>query len=105
MKKDKFAVIKLGGKQYLVGEGDTIEVNKLNEEPGKSFSIEEVILCSDNGKVEVGNPTVKAKVEAKVVEHMRGEKVVKKTYKHKSRYRKTVGHRQELSKVEILKIS
>jgi len=106
MKKDKFAVIKLGGSQHLVKVGDTIEVNRLDVEENKSVDISDVLLVQDGEKIEVGTPLVsKAKVSYKVLEHKRGDKVTKSTYTAKSRYRRKVGHRQPLTKIEITKIS
>lgn len=104
--KEKFAVIKLGGAQHLVKEGDVISVNRLDAEPNKNLEVTEVLLIGNGDDVKIGTPFVdKSSVTAKVIEHLRGEKVVTRTFKAKSRYRRTVGHRQELTKIEITKIS
>jgi large subunit ribosomal protein L21 len=106
MAKEKFAIIKLGGRQHLVHEKDILEVNRLDTEEGKAFDIEEVLLVQNGEDIKIGTPTVKgAKVKAKLLEHTKGNKVVKQTYKAKSRYRRKVGHRQALSKIEIAGIS
>lgn len=102
----KFAVIKFRNEQYLVEEGKTYEINRYESNPGDKLIVEEVLLRVDGDKVEIGKPAVAgAKVEAEVVEHTRGEKVIKMTYKAKSRQRKKVGHRQDLTVIKINKIS
>ena len=99
------AVIKTGGKQYYVEEGSVIYVEKLDTEEGKKVNFDKVILVSDEGKVEIGNPYVKgAKVEGKVVAHGKGKKILVYKYKAKKNYRRTQGHRQPYTKVEIKKI-
>jgi large subunit ribosomal protein L21 len=99
-----FAVIKTGGKQYKVSEGDVIEVEKLK---GKKVNFKEVLLVSDEKKsIKIGTPKVsKVKVEAKVVEpEVKAKKVTTVKFKPKKRYKKTVGHRQRYTKVKIEKI-
>lgn len=104
--KDKFAVIKLGGSQHLVKVGDVIEVNRLDAEVDKKVKLSDVLLVQEGDKVQIGTPNVdKAEVEYKVIEHLRGKKVVSQTYKAKARQRRKVGHRQELTKIEITKIA
>jgi len=101
------AVIKTGGKQYKVKEGDKINVEKLEEKEGKTIKIKDVLLVADEkGKdVQVGTPTVKtAAVEARVLEHGKGKKVRVVKYKPKVRYRKEYGHRQPYTKLEIVSI-
>lgn len=106
MKNDKFAVIKLGGAQHLVREGDVFEVNKLDEEAGKSFDVSEVLLIQSGEDVQIGTPFLeKTKVTLKVVEQTKGDKVTTRTFKAKTRYRRTVGQRPKLTKVEVTKIS
>lgn len=107
MKSDnQFAVIKLGGKQHLVKVDDVLEVNRLENEKDSSFDISDVLLVQNGDKVDIGTPTVKgATVSAKVLEETKGPKVVKQVYKAKSRYRRKVGHRQQLTKIQITKIS
>ncbi len=102
----KFAVIKTGGKQYKVSEGEVLTVEKLDIEEGKDLDITEVLLIADGDKIEVGKPTIKdAKVKAKVVSQEKADKVVVFKYKPKKNYRKKTGHRQKLTKVQIEKIS
>ena len=105
-KSEKFAIIKLGGEQHLVRENDVLEVNKLTDDPTGKMEVTEVLLINDNEKVEIGTPFIKnASVTLELVENLRGEKVTKSVFKAKSRYRRKVGHRQELSKVKVAKIS
>jgi len=97
-----YAVIETGNKQYLVNKGDTIDVELLQVEPGKKVNIENVLLISDNGHVEIGRPYVKtAKVEAKVLEQIKGEKLTIFKYKNKTRYHRKTGHRQKLTRLII----
>lgn len=99
-----FAIIKTGGKQYKVSEGDVLSVEKLIHE-GEEVTFEEVLLVS-NGKIQVGKPLVSgAKVTAKVIEEGKGKKKMVFRYKSKTRQRKKKGHRQPFTKIQILKIS
>ena len=99
-----FAVIKTGGKQYKVQEGDVLSVEKLDHE-GDSVVFDQVLLVA-NGQVQVGRPLIQgAKVEAKVLEDGKGKKKMVFRYKSKTRQRKKKGHRQPYTKVQITKIS
>ena len=101
-----YAIIEACGKQYKVAQGDVVFFEKLDAEEGKKVKFDNVILVSeDNGKVEVGNPYVKdAKVEGKVVSHGKGKKILVYKYKAKKNYRRTQGHRQPYTKVEITSV-
>ena len=97
-----YAIIESCGKQYKVAEGDVVFFEKLDTEEGKKVTFDKVILVSDEGKVEIGNPYVKgAKVEGKVVAHGKGKKIIVFKYKAKKNYRRKQGHRQPYTKVEI----
>lgn len=97
----KYAVIKNGGHQYKVEEGQVIQVEKLDSD-GTSYVFDEVLLVVDGDKVEVGLPTVAGmKVHADVVSEVKGEKIEVFKYKSKSRYRKHTGHRQKYTQVKI----
>ena len=100
-----FAIIKTGGKQYKISEGDILSVEKL-EHKGDKVTFDQVLL-TDNGKeTKVGKPMVPgAKVEAKVLEDGRGDKKMVFRFKSKTRQRKKKGHRQPYTKVQITKIS
>lgn len=101
-----YAIIESCGKQYKVSEGDVVFFEKLDTELGKKVTFKEVVLVSDDKKVEVGVPYVKgAKVEGKVVEHGKGKKIIVYKYKAKKNYRRTQGHRQPYTKVQITKIA
>jgi len=105
-KADKFAVIKTGGKQYVVEEGRWYEFEKLDIEEGKDVVFEEVLLVSDKGAAKIGTPFLKdAKVTGTVLEQFKDDKVLVFKYKPKKRVRKTQGHRQQLTKVKITKIA
>ena len=100
-----YAIIEACGRQYKVQEGETVYFEKLGEEEGKKVSFDKVVLVSDNGKVQVGNPYVSnVKVEGKVVSNGRGKKILVFKYKAKKNERKTRGHRQDYTKVEITSI-
>lgn len=100
-----FAVIKTGGKQYRVQEGDVIYVEKMNAEVDSSVNFD-VLLCGEGDQVSVGTPVVEgAKVEGKVLAQGKGDKIVIFKFKSKKGYRRTNGHRQPFTKVEITKIS
>ena len=100
------AVIKTGGKQYIVKPGDKIKVEKLDIEEGKEIIFSEVLLTQKNKKIEIGAPFVKgAKVTAKFLYSVKGEKLIIFKYKPKKRYKRKVGHRQNFTEVEIKSIS
>ncbi len=101
-----YAIIESCGKQYKVSEGDVVFFEKLDAEEGKKVTFNEVVLVSDDKKVEVGAPYVKGvKVEGKVIVHGKGKKIIVYKYKAKKNYRRTQGHRQPFTKVEITKIA
>ena len=101
-----YAIIESCGKQYKVAEGDVVFFEKLDAEEGKKVKFDNVILVSDGKKVQVGNPYVKGiKVEGKVVAHGKAKKIIVFKMKPKANYRRTYGHRQPYTKVEITSIS
>ena len=100
-----YAIIESCGRQYKVAQGDVVFFEKLDAEEGKSVNFDKVVLVSDEGKVQVGNPYVKGvKVEGKVVSHGKGKKIVVFKMKPKKNERKKQGHRQPYTKVEITSI-
>lgn len=104
-KNNKFAVIRTGGKQYLVKEGETLNVELLDVEEGKPAEFD-VLLVADGDKVEVGTPLVsKAKVSATVLGEDKGDKLIVFKYKKRKNYRVKTGHRQHYTQVKIEKIS
>ena len=100
-----YAIIESCGKQYKVAEGDVVFFEKLDAEEGKKVTFDKVVLVSEDGKVQVGNPYVKdVKVEGKVVAHGKGKKILVYKMKPKKNYRRMQGHRQPYTKVEITTI-
>ncbi len=98
-----YAVIQTGGKQYKVEVGDVINVEKLDVKVGAKVNLD-CLLTSDGKDVKVGTPSLGEIVEAKVIEHGKGEKLVIYKYKPKKDYRKKQGHRQPYTQLEILSI-
>ena len=99
------AIIKTGGKQYLVKPGDKIKIEKVKEEENKEIIFREVLLVEKNRKLTIGVPLVKeAKVIGKVLRQDKGKKVIVFKYKPKTRYKKKAGHRQFYNEIEIKKI-
>ena len=100
-----YAIIETCGKQYKVAEGDVVFFEKLDAEVNKKYVFDKVVLVSEEGKVQVGNPYVKGvKVEGKVVSHGKGKKIIVFKMKPKKNYRRKQGHRQPYTKIEITKI-
>ena len=100
-----YAIIESCGKQYKVAERDVVFFEKLDAEEGKKVTFDKVILVSEEGKVQIGNPYVKGvKVEGKVVSHGKGKKIIVFKMKPKKNYRRKQGHRQPYTKVEITSI-
>jgi len=101
-----FAVIKTGGKQYKVQEGDLVKVEKLDAEEGKTIKISDILMVVDGETTTVGTPTVKgATVSAKVTSHGRGPKVKIVKFHRRKQYRKQMGHRQAYTELSIVKIT
>ena len=97
-----YAIIKTGGRQFRVAEGDTIDVDLLDVEPGKIATFGDVLLFADGKDVSHGNPVISgAKVTAEVVEQRKDKKIVAFKYKRRKGYHRTVGHRRKLTRVKI----
>ena len=100
-----YAVVETGGKQYRVAVGDKLMVEKLNVEEGADIQLERVLMVCENGKVEVGTPVLDGTaVGAKVLLQGRGEKIKVYKFKRRTKYRKTQGHRQSFTQLEIISI-
>jgi large subunit ribosomal protein L21 len=98
----KYAIVESGGKQYRAVEGGFIEVDLLPDEAGQPVELDKVLLMVDDDKVTVGTPTVKGgKVQATVVKHVKGPKIVVFRYRPKKRYRVKTGHRQQYTRLKI----
>lgn len=96
----KIAVVKTGGKQYKVKEGDVIKVEKLEAEPKSKIKLD-TLLIADGNNIELGQPSLGEKVEAEVINTAKGDKVTVVKYKNKTRYKRTVGHRQIKTELKI----
>ena len=101
-----YAVIKTGGKQYRVQQGDVIFVEKLNAQADEAVTFDEVLLVGDADQAKVGTPVVEgSKDEGKVLAQVKSRKIVVYKYKAKKNERKKQGHRQPYTKVEITAIN
>jgi large subunit ribosomal protein L21 len=101
-----YAIIKTGGKQYRVREGDTLAVETLVGEVGTDFTFDRVLMTSVHGKLSVGAPDVNgATVIGEIAEHGKADKVIALRYKNKTRQRVKRGHRQNFTSVKITSIS
>jgi large subunit ribosomal protein L21 len=101
-----YAIIKTGGRQYRVAEGDTIDVDPLDVEAGKTATFGDVLMYADGEDLTHGNPLISgAKVTADVVEQRKDKKVIAFKFKRRKGYHRTVGHRRKLTRVKIKSIS
>lgn len=97
-----YAIVEIAGQQFKVEKDQQIFVHRLNAEEGSSVDFDKVLLVDDNGKVSVGAPAVSgAKVSAKVLSHLKGDKVLVFKKKRRKGYQKMNGHRQYLTQIEI----
>ncbi len=99
----KIAVIKTGGKQYKVSQGQIIKIEKINDIVGNNIKFN-TLMIADDDRLDLGKPSLGEKVEGKILEQGRSKKISVIKYKSKTRYRRNVGHRQPFTKVEITKI-
>ena len=101
-----YAVLETGSKQYRVSAGDRLEVERVAVEAGQPVTFDRVLLVNKDGNLTVGSPTVASTtIVADVVEHIRGEKKIAFKMKRRKGYRKTIGHRQELTVIRIKAIN
>lgn len=101
----KYAVVKTGGKQYKVSEGDVIEIDRLPIEKDEKVIFNDVLLIVTDNGIKIGKPTLTGeKVEGKLLDNFKGDKIRVSKFKSKVRYRKVNGFRASLSKVQIDKI-
>jgi len=99
------AVIRTGGKQYLVSPGQKIKIEKVEAKEGSEIKFDEVLLLEKGKKIEIGSPLIRgAKVTGKIIRHGKGKKVIVFKYKPKTRYKVKKGHRQPFTEVEIIEI-
>jgi large subunit ribosomal protein L21 len=101
-----YAIIRTGGRQFRVAEGDTIDVDVVDVEPGKTATFGDVLLFADGKNITHGDPLISgAKVTAEVVEQRKDKKVVAFKYKRRKGYHRTVGHRRKLTRLKIKSIN
>jgi len=99
------AIIKTGGKQYIVTAGQKVKIEKVDKKEGEQIEFSEVLLLEKDGKTQIGNPFIKeAKVIGKTLRQDKAKKVIIFKYKNRKRYKKKQGHRQPFTEVEITKI-
>jgi large subunit ribosomal protein L21 len=97
-----YAIFRAQGKQFRAEEGKTIQLPRMDAEPGSKITFDEVLLASDGEKVTAGTPTVKgAKVEAEVLGETKGEKIYVFKFKRRKNYRRKTGHRAKFTEVRI----
>ena len=101
-----YAIVKAGGKQYKVSNGDIITVDKIDGDFGKDVLFEDVLMVvEDNSKIEVGRPILTdAKVSGEITKQTKGNKIIVFKFKRRKGYRKKTGHRQLLTEVKIKEI-
>lgn len=99
----KIAVIKTGGKQYKVAQGQNLKIEKINAEVGAVLKFQ-TMLVAEEENVQLGKPLLDEIVEGKILEQGKSKKVSVVKFKNKTRYKRNVGHRQPYTKVEITKI-
>jgi len=99
----KIAVIKTGGKQYKVSQGQSLKIEKIEGEAGTVIKFP-TLLVAEEEKVQLGRPLLGELVEGRILEQGRGKKIHVIKFKNKTRYRRNIGHRQPYTKVEIMKI-
>ncbi len=96
------AIIKTGGKQYLVTTGDVLQIEKISGEKGDSVTFDKVLLTADENSYKLGMPTIDgATVSATILKQGRGKKIHVLKYKAKSKYRRKIGHRQAYTEIKI----
>ena len=100
-----YAIVEIAGQQFKVEQDQQIFVHRLEVKEGSKVDFEKVLLIDNSGKVNVGAPVIKgAQITAKVIEHLKGDKVIVFKKKRRKGYKVKNGHRQYLTKLEILKI-
>ena len=98
-----YAIVKTGGKQYRVEQGQTLLIERLPEDEGATVSLQPLLVRSDDSVFDAAG-LASASVEAKILEHLRGPKIRVFKFKPKSGYKRTQGHRQDLTRIEVTSI-
>ena len=96
-----YAIVNIKGQQVKVEEGAELFVNLIDAQQGDQLAFDEVLLIENDGKVEVGTPLLKAKVQATVLDHVKGDKVIVFKKKRRKGYRVKNGHRQQFTKIKV----
>ncbi len=100
-----YAIFKTGGKQYRVAEGDTVDVEKLDVEPGAQTTFSEVLFYTDGSNIRTGADLKGVSVAAEVVDQVKAKKILAYKYKRRKGYHRTVGHRRKLTRLKITGIN
>jgi large subunit ribosomal protein L21 len=100
-----YAIIRTGGRQYRVAEGETVDVDLLDVEAGKTATLGDVLMFADGDNITHGSPIDGAKVTVEVVEHRKDKKVIAFKYRRRKGYHRTVGHRRKLTRLRIKSIA
>ena len=101
-----YAVVRTGGKQYRLGVGDSVKVEKLPDEVGNIVELSQILMVSNGGEVKVGTPLVTgASVKAEIVGHGRNKKIRVFKMKRRKKYRRTQGHRQAFTQLKVTEIN
>ena len=101
-----YAVVRTGGKQYRLGVGDSVKVEKLSDEVGNIVELSQILMVSDGGEVKIGTPLVTgASVKAEIVGHGRNKKIRVFKMKRRKKYRRTQGHRQAFTQLKVTEIN
>ena len=101
----KYAVVKIGGSQFKVSEGEEVVIEKVAGKSGDKLKFSEILLFRNGNGVKIGQPYLPgAVVEAEILAQTKGKKIRVATYKAKSRYRRVVGHRKQLTKIRVDRI-
>jgi large subunit ribosomal protein L21 len=100
-----YAIVEIAGQQFKVSKDQKVFVHRLDVEEGKSVSFDKVLMLDDNGTITLGAPAIEgASVEAKVLQHLKGDKVIVFKKKRRKGYKKKNGHRQSLTQIEIVSV-
>jgi len=101
-----YAIVEVGGRQWRVEPGSRVVVNRLSGEVGRHHTVERVLLASDGQNVQIGRPYCRgAKVLCEILEHTRGPKSITYKFRRRENYRKTRGHRQDLTTLLVKEVS
>jgi large subunit ribosomal protein L21 len=98
---DTYAIFQTGGKQYQAIEGQTIAIEKIDQEAGSSLTFDQVLMKKSGDEVEIGQPYIESPIKASIVKQTRGPKLIAFKFKRRKKYRRKIGHRQPVTVVRI----